>query len=291
MKKRKSKIISEHGRVFVTGDKHRDFSGIIKFCRKNRLGGADTIIILGNSGINYYGDYRDRDLKGRLSEIGVTLLCIHGNNENRPQNIDTYIEKGYMGGRVLYEAEYPRILFAVDCSIYRFDGFSAAVIGGAHSRDKFYRLENSLPYWFDEEPCEETKRRFASALKNEGWSVDYVLSHAAPLKFVRGGTRARENSRKADISDLSRRFFGGRFCNGLRKTGFIGGILSAACLFGRRALRRGDEYIDDPDMSFEIWLDGIEERLAYRRWYAGHYLIDSSGADAVLMLDRIEELT
>ena len=25
------------------------------------------------------------------------------------------------------------------------------------------------------------------------------------------------------------------------------------------------------DMSTEEWLDKIEERLAYRKWYAGHY--------------------
>jgi 3-oxoacid CoA-transferase subunit A len=28
------------------------------------------------------------------------------------------------------------------------------------------------------------------------------------------------------------------------------------------------------DQSTEIWLDSIEDRLAYRRWYCGHYHTD-----------------
>lgn len=248
--KRCSKCQNRKTRVFVTGAKNRKFSGLIRFCRKNRLTESDVIIILGDAGINYYGDVRDQKLKKRLSAIPVTLLCIHGNREIRPQNIATYIEKSYMGGRVMYEEEYPSLLFAVDCSIYRFNGISAIAIGGANSEDKFYLIDNSLPYWEDERPSEITKRRFIRIMKNADWTIDVVLSHAAPIKFARYGSESLKK----------------------RRYGF------------------DHEYIKDPDRSVEIWLDEMEEKLAYQKWYAGHYLIDHAGADITFVHDKIIEL-
>lgn len=37
------------------------------------------------------------------------------------------------------------------------------------------------------------------------------------------------------------------------------------------------------DRSTEIWLDGIEDRLNYRKWYCGHYHVDKR-------MDRLEFL-
>lgn len=139
-------------RIFITGDKHRNFRPLIRLCKKNKTILADMIIILGDACFNYFGYERDEQLKQRLANIKVTLFCIHENKENQPQNIPTYLSRKYRGGEVYYEDAYPNILFAKDCEVYDFGGHDAIVIGGSHSVDKFYRLENTLPYWFDEEP-------------------------------------------------------------------------------------------------------------------------------------------
>lgn len=41
------------------------------------------------------------------------------------------------------------------------------------------------------------------------------------------------------------------------------------------------------DKSTELWLDDLEEKLTYKRWYAGHYHVDSLSPDIRLMFRHI----
>lgn len=43
------------------------------------------------------------------------------------------------------------------------------------------------------------------------------------------------------------------------------------------------------DKSTEEWLDGIEDRLEYRRWYAGHYHTEKTIDKLTLMFESIKE--
>ena len=69
---------------YITGDTHRDFERIAEFCYDNVTTKEDVMIILGDAGINYWCDVSDKILKEMLSEMDITLLCIHGNHEERP---------------------------------------------------------------------------------------------------------------------------------------------------------------------------------------------------------------
>lgn len=167
--------------VYITGDTHGNFDRIFDFCAENETTNDDVLIILGDAGINYNLDESDYDLKSELTECPVTLFCIHGNHEQRPSEIDTYLEKEWHGGIVYYEEEYSNLLFAKDGEIYDFNGKKAIAIGGAYSVDKYYRLRNGLP-WFDtEQPDYIIMNYVEKQLDNVGWQVDYVLSHAAPI--------------------------------------------------------------------------------------------------------------
>lgn len=57
-----------------------------------------------------------------MNRFGSTFFCIHGNHENRPQNIASYKEKEWNGGRVMYEADFPNILFPIDGEIFELEG-------------------------------------------------------------------------------------------------------------------------------------------------------------------------
>ncbi len=70
--------------VYLTGDTHRDFNRIFEFCEDYGTTEEDILVILGDAGINYYCDYRDRELKSELTKLPITLLCVHGNHEERP---------------------------------------------------------------------------------------------------------------------------------------------------------------------------------------------------------------
>lgn len=169
--------------IWITGDTHGRFERVYKFCSEHRTTTDDILIILGDAGINYYLSKRDRKLKEVLSRLGITLFCIHGNHEERPYMIDSYIEKEWHGGVVYCEEEFPNLLFAKDGEIYDFNGRKAVVIGGAYSVDKEWRLSQGYSWYPTEQPTDEIKRDVERGLDSVGWKTDIVLSHTAPLKY------------------------------------------------------------------------------------------------------------
>lgn len=170
--------------VFYTGDTHGRFLKIENALRKSMIEKGDTIVILGDAGFNYYGNSKERHIKRQINELGITVFCIHGNHEMRPETIPAYITKEWNGGIVYYEEKYPNILFAKDGEIYDLDGRKSIAIGGAYSVDKFYRLERGYRWFPDEQPSDEIRARVETVLKENGWKVDQILSHTCPLKYI-----------------------------------------------------------------------------------------------------------
>ena len=218
--------------VFYTGDIHGETRKIKHFILLNNLERGDIIVILGDAGLNYYGnDKGDLSRKknlGKYGQFGITVFCIHGNHEMRPESIDTYKEMEWHGGTVYYEEKFPNILFAKDGEIYDLDGQSHIALGGAYSVDKFYRLQGHGKWFPDEQPSDEIKARVQNKLDSVNWNVDIVLSHTCPFKYTPTET-------------------------------FL-------------------PFIDQStvDTSTEHWLDDIEDKLQYKKWYCGHWHIDKS---------------
>lgn len=169
--------------IYLTGDIHGDPTQVELFCSKMQLTENDTIVMLGDVGVNYYGGKRDRLPKHILSSLPVTFLCIHGNHEIRPQNIPDYKPTIWNGGRVLVDEAHPNIIFAEDGEIYDLDGKKALAIGGAYSVDKFYRLQRGFGWWADEQPSELTKRKVERVV-SECKGIDIILSHTCPKKYT-----------------------------------------------------------------------------------------------------------
>lgn len=55
--------------IYITGDTHGEFSRIERFCERIKPTRDDTMIILGDAGINYYGGWRDIHKKQRLAML------------------------------------------------------------------------------------------------------------------------------------------------------------------------------------------------------------------------------
>ena len=170
--------------VILTGDTHGEFDRIEQFCEEYETTENDVMVILGDAGINYWLDEQDEALKERLSQLPITLFCIHGNHEERPEEVPGYELVEWRGGFVWIQPEYPNLLFAKDGEIYQFDGKTVITIGGAHSVDKHYRLAVGAPWFGTEQPDERTKGQVMSALNRAGWKVDYVFSHTVPLSAI-----------------------------------------------------------------------------------------------------------
>lgn len=170
--------------IWVTGDTHGDFSRVIAFCQKWQTQREDTLIILGDAGINYFGDERETMLKEQLAQLPITLFCIHGNHEARPETLDGYELQEAFGGQVYVDPRYPNQLFAVDGTIYQIGKQRTLVIGGAYSVDKFIRLIRRWKWFEDEQPSETIKARTVATLETAKWQVDIVLSHTCPKSQI-----------------------------------------------------------------------------------------------------------
>lgn len=249
----------KQGRVFITGDKHRHFENVIKFCKKNKTTHDDVLIILGDSGINYFGDESDEKLKKRLSALNINLFCIHGNKENRASNIPTYGLRSFCEGHVYCEPRYPNIVFAKDGEVYNFGGKKFLVIGGAHSVDRSFRLEYGLPYWEDEQPSDEIKALVEKRIAEEGNSIYGVLTHTCPLKYIPYEMFLSVNSNKQKKTKSKK--------NKDVKT-----------------------FTHDIDRSTEEWLGKIESNLTYAVWYCGHYHTDKQIDKTVMLHKEIKQL-
>ncbi len=239
-------------KFFITGDKHRRFNKVKEFCDTMHTRRKDVMIILGDAGFNYYDDKRDDELKKEVSMLNITLFCIHGNKENRPQNVGTYGVRSFCGGKVYYEPKYPNIYFAIDGEIYTFEGKKYIVVGGAHSVDKFRCLENGTPFWYDEMPDDTVKKRVESRLKKENNKIYGIMTHTCPIDYL--PTEMFMSTRQnANIKRKPRR------------------------------AKPKNLFKPDIDRSTEIWLGELEKKLEYEIWFCGHYHCDKR-------IDKIEML-
>lgn len=170
--------------IYITGDKHADFREVFYFCYANETTCDDILIVLGDAGINYYASELDYKLKNSLRGYPITFFCIHGNHEERPENIKTYKTKKFYEGIVYYEEDYPNILFAKDGEVYNFNNNKVLVIGDAYSVDKYFRKAYGYNWYESEQPNEETKNKVKSVLKKLDNRVDIILSHTCPYKYL-----------------------------------------------------------------------------------------------------------
>lgn len=228
--------------IYITGDTHGDFRRIAFFCDvQQHTSPEDIMIILGDAGINYYENYRDTNLKVQLADLPITLFCIHGNHEAKPECTDCYEEKIWHGGKVFIECKIPNILFAKDGEIFDFDGIKSIAIGGAYSIDKEYRLTYGLKWWSNEQPNKKTKQYVEKQLAANENKIDVILSHTCPLKYE-----------PIEV--------------------FTSGIDQSLV-----------------DKSTEAWLDYIEEKIEYKKWYCGHYHTQKAIDKINFMFTNIEK--
>ena len=246
-------------KFFITGDKHRDFDCVKAFCREMDTRRKDVLIILGDAGFNYYDDKRDDDLKKEISALHITLFCLHGNKENRPQNVDTYGIRSFCGGKVYYEPKYPNIYFAIDGEIYTFEGKKYMVVGGAHSVDKLRCLEEGTPFWCDEMPDDTIKATVEQNLLNEENKIYGMMTHTCPIDY-------------------------------LPTEMFISTRQNASMKRKPRKAKAKKLFKPDIDRSTEIWLGKLEKKLDYEVWFCGHYHIDKQIDKVQMMYHDIRPL-
>lgn len=239
--------------IYITGDKHSRFDDVARFCTRFETTKNDYMIILGDSGINYYDNYRQAQIKRMLSEIPITFVIVRGNHEARPKGIVVENDiNSSIYGYFIQEEEYPRILYAIDGSFYTINSNNthkdAFVMGGAYSVDKEYRLNryklgNHDYKWFsDEQMTEEEMEQAFNKAKNFGGKFDYIFTHTCPRKY--------------EPTEM--------FLPFVDQSGV--------------------------DKSMEIFFDKFEEEIEYDKWYCGHWHTDKKLPNITFMYNSIQLL-
>lgn len=222
--------------IWLTGDKHGDYSSVKLFCESHDVGkdaGGDIMVVLGDNGVNYFGGKRDKKLKAELAALPLTFFMVRGNHDQRPSlkvcREEDYVSD-YISGPVLVEDEFPNILYAKDGGMYDFSGTSVMVIGGAYSVDKFLRLE-----------------RQAQGFPQYRWFPDEQLS-----KSERDSILGTARSQRPDV------------------------ILSHTCPYSTIPWDRclGSIYGGPPDHTMEHWMDEVDAAALEPEWFCGHWHLD-----------------
>ena len=169
-------------RVLITGDTHREFSRFKNYDKEIQKDSNTAVIILGDAGINVTNDEHDSQIKNFLTKrFNFRIYCVRGNHELRPQDVSgmklVYDED--VNGEVYMQDKWPTLRYFKDWGVYTINGYKIAVIGGAYSVDKYYRLQRGS-FWNESELLtEEEMLQCTVDLTNQ--KVDFVFTHTCPI--------------------------------------------------------------------------------------------------------------
>ena len=171
----------------ITGDCHGEFSRFANLEEKYK-NDETAIIVLGDFCINYLLNDNDYFKKRSFcKKYPQYFYVLRGNHEARPQDVHnmTKIYDPNVQGDVYMEPDFPRIRYFMDYGIYHINVYGKeyriAVIGGAYSVDKWYRLEMGRR-WFENEQLTQDEK-IDCLCKLMGQHFDIILSHTCPLRW------------------------------------------------------------------------------------------------------------
>lgn len=183
-------------RIYFMGDIHGSYTPIQALNRKEELTSEDSIVLLGDTGLNYYQSERDIELKEILTEIGCTIYALRGNHDRRikplydaaPREwVEQFDSTGSISGTFYIEKKFPTIkYFLDDINEYYITTdlgtYKTLVIPGAYSVDKYFRINNGWNWFPDEQLTEEEKEKGLELIDHD--SFDFILSHTCPAVFM-----------------------------------------------------------------------------------------------------------
>ena len=170
--------------IFITGDLHghvdKSKLNTQSFPQQKELTKDDFVIIAGDFGGIWDESRSENWLLRWLEKKRFTTLFVDGNHENFDL-LNSYPVTAWKGGNV-HEVR-PGILHLMRGQVFQIEGMKFFTFGGADSIDKHYRKEG-VSWWPQERPAEEEFDEGMNNLAKHNYSVDYVISHTAPLNIA-----------------------------------------------------------------------------------------------------------
>ena len=169
--------------LFITGDTHGR-NDILKLRQNNTLSSLnkeDYLIIAGDFGGVWDGNWQDRIVQNFYDEQPYTTLFVDGNHENFDL-LNQYPVENWNGGKVHHITD--KIIHLIRGQIFTISDKTIFTFGGGLSIDKINRT-SGISWWPQEEPSENECREAMDNLESHNFLVDYVITHAGPESIVR----------------------------------------------------------------------------------------------------------
>jgi len=163
--------------IYVTGDTHGEINRIRDIFSKSEISWTqdDYLIICGDFG--YIGHESALD---ELDDLDPKILFIDGNHENYDLLSSYPIEK-WNGGKV--HRIRKSVIHLMRSQVFCIDNKCIFSMGGGYSVDKHLRQEG-ISWWSQEMPTKEEYDEAIVNLKRHDNSVDYIITHTAPLESI-----------------------------------------------------------------------------------------------------------
>lgn len=113
----------------------------------------------------------------------ITLFCIRGNHEDRPEDRpECYSKDVGIGDPVYVNNWMPNVWFAASIGEYVLNDMKCLVAGGAYSVDKWWRISNGRKWVANEMLTYEEKHKLLQIAEKETW--DHVFTHTCPIDWM-----------------------------------------------------------------------------------------------------------
>ena len=178
--------INENSRIFVCGDTHGhlhvDKLNTINWPEQKNLTKNDFIIQAGDFGFIWTNE-PDKTEKWWMSWFNSKkhyTLFIGGNHENY-KRLNEYPEIDFYGGKASIISD--KVIYLKNGYVYNFGGKKFWLFGCATSIDRHYRIEGKN-WWREEVPSYKIMQMGLDNLENEGYNVDYIITHTMPRQCI-----------------------------------------------------------------------------------------------------------
>jgi len=165
--------------MLITGDTHgyrERFQAILSQAKPNEI-----IIVCGDCGLLFFDNITEYNFLNQLEKEPFTICFCDGNHENFPA-INRYPCEEWNGGKV--HRIRNNVLHLMRGQVFTIEDKKIFVMGGAFSTDR-YRRQKGISWWDEELPKNEEYTEATKNLKENDFSVDYIISHTAPHEIIR----------------------------------------------------------------------------------------------------------
>ena len=175
--------------LYITGDIHGDpkprFNPAL-----SKLTKEDIVLVCGDFGLPWwsktYGKHwADKKRLDWLEKQPYTTVFIDGNHENFDLLNKLPIQE-WCGGRV--HVVRANVFHLMRGEVFDILGLKVLAFGGAYSVDRKYRVLN-ISWWREEIYSAEDLSNLKQNLAKVGHTVDLVITHTAPIKFLQPKTK------------------------------------------------------------------------------------------------------